>query len=170
LRKYEGMFLFDPTVATTWEDVESEVARLMERAGARVILCAQWDERRLAYEIRGRKRGVYALVFFEADEARISDLQRDTRLSEPILRCLLLRADDLTEEEMREMAARPADEAALDGDRGAPPGGARRPDGGDRYPGGKRTASADSGPKAPAREPSESVKTVQVVGDDQAEE
>ena len=48
LRKYEGMFLFDPSVTADWESVQTELARLMERAEARVITSVKWDERRLA--------------------------------------------------------------------------------------------------------------------------
>jgi len=118
LRKYEGMFLFDPVVATDWGRVQAELGRLLDRAGARVIASSKWDERRLAYEIRGRKRGLYALTYFEADASKIADLERDVELSEALLRCLVLRVDHLTEAEMKAIADRPPDEAPPDGDRG----------------------------------------------------
>jgi len=118
LRKYEGMFLFDPVVTSDWEAIQAELNRMLERAGARVIACAKWDERRLAFEIRGRKRGIYALTYFEADPTRIADLERDVQLSEAALRCLILRVDHMTEEEMKEAASKPASHAAPEDDRG----------------------------------------------------
>jgi small subunit ribosomal protein S6 len=118
LRKYEGMFLFDPVVISDWEGVQAELNRVLERAGARVIACAKWDERRLAYEIRGRKRGIYALTYFEADPTRITDLERDVHLSEAALRCLILRVDHMTEDEMKEAASKPASHALPEDDRG----------------------------------------------------
>jgi small subunit ribosomal protein S6 len=117
LKKYEGMFLFDPTVATDWEAMLAELNRLLDRAGARVIVINKWDERRLAFEIRGRKRGTYALAFFEAEQAKIAELERDVRLSEPILRCMVLDADHLTEDEIKEIAARPCDHSAAEAER-----------------------------------------------------
>ena len=118
LRKYEGMFLFDPVVTSDWESVQAELNRMLERAGARVIACAKWDERRLAFEIRGRKRGIYALTYFEAEPTRVADLERDVRLSEAALRCLIVRVDHMTEEDMKEAASKPASHAAPEDDRG----------------------------------------------------
>ena len=127
LRKYEGMFLFDPVVISDWEGVQGELNRMLDRAGARVIALAKWDERRLAFEIRGRKRGIYALTYFEADPGRISDLERDVRLSEAALRCLIVRVDHMTEDEMKEAAARPASHAPPEDERGDRYGDSRRP-------------------------------------------
>jgi len=127
LRKYEGMFLFDPVVISEWEGVQAELTRMLDRAGARVIALAKWDERRLAYEIRGRKRGIYALSYFEAEPSKIGDLERDVRLSEAALRCLIVRVDHMTEDEMKEAAAKPASHAAPEDERGDRYGDSRRP-------------------------------------------
>ncbi|UCD27669.1 MAG: 30S ribosomal protein S6 [Planctomycetota bacterium] len=117
MKTYEGMFLFDPSVTNEWENIQAEVKRLMDRAGTRMIVCSKWDERRLAYEIRGRKRGIYVLCFFEADPDRIKDLERDVHLSESILRCLIQKVEHLSEVEMKDIAARPANHSAVEADR-----------------------------------------------------
>lgn len=126
-RYYEGMFLFDPALAASWENAQQELSRIMDRAGARVIASGKWDERRLAYEIRGHKRGLYALTYFEAETSKIGDMERDARLSESILRCLVVRADHLTEDEMKELAARPNHSSAAEGDSPAPRMESKRP-------------------------------------------
>ncbi len=125
-RYYEGMFLFDPAVAASWESAQQELSRIMDRAGARVIASGKWDERRLAYEIRGRKRGLYALAYFEAEASKIGDMERDARLSEAILRCLVVRADHLTEDEMKELAARPNHSSTAEGEGSSPRAESRR--------------------------------------------
>src|SRR3990172_4814663 len=99
------MFLFDPTFGASFENCENEIRRLMTRAEAEILLCQRWDERRLAYKIKGRKRGVYVLVFFKAPTDKITPLERDAQLSEQILRLLVLRADGLTLEMMQQAAA-----------------------------------------------------------------
>jgi small subunit ribosomal protein S6 len=105
LNAYEGMFLFDPASAIEWPNVEAEMNRLMERAQAQIVIMKKWDERRLAYEIRGRKRACYVLVYFRASGDRIAALERDVQLSEHILRCLILRVDHLTsDDEMKKVA------------------------------------------------------------------
>ena len=97
---YEGMFLFDSGFANDFAKVEAEIQRLMDRAQAQIIRCGKWDERKLAYDIKGRKRGCYVLVFFKAPAEKIITMQRDVNLSESVLRALILRADYLTEEQM----------------------------------------------------------------------
>lgn len=100
MNQYEAMFLFDPTFGASFENCEAEVRRLMERAEAELLFCRKWDERRLAFRIQGRKRGVYVLTYFKTDPAKIAGLERDARLAEDILRVLVLRADGVTPEAM----------------------------------------------------------------------
>lgn len=100
MNQYEAMFLFDPSFGTAYESCEQEIQRLMGRAEAEILFCRKWEERRLAYRIRGRKRGVYVLTYFKSHPSRIVGLERDATLSEHILRLLVLRADEVTSEDM----------------------------------------------------------------------
>lgn len=119
MNQYEGMYLFDPTFGASWENCEGEVRRLMERAGAEILVCRKWDERRLAYPVKGRKRGVYALTYFKAPPEKIVPLERDAQLSENILRLLVLRADDATPESMERWFAHGSDERRAGDDKPA---------------------------------------------------
>lgn len=110
---YEAMFLLDAGVATNWDVVEGEINRLMERAGAELLCCRKWDDRRLAYEIKGRKRGFYVLVYFRADPTRIGGLERDVQLSEQILRVLVLRADTVSAEQIARHAQVASEQKAV---------------------------------------------------------
>jgi len=136
------MFLFNPAVTSDWESVQAELTRLMERVGARVIASAKWDERRLAFEVEGCRRGIYALTYFEAESPKIIDLERDVQLSESALRCLITRAEHLTEEEMAEAVERAASQPPPDDDRD-------RGRYGDRNAASRVSASADK-PAKPA--------------------
>lgn len=100
LNVYEGMYIFDMGAAADFSNVEKEVHRLMERAGAELLVCTRWDDRRLAYEIKGHKRGCYVLTYFKAPPEKMTALERDARLSEKILRVLFVRADGVTREQM----------------------------------------------------------------------
>jgi small subunit ribosomal protein S6 len=112
LNQYEAMFLFDPTYGSTFENCEAEIGRLMERANGEILFCRKWDERRLAYRINGRKRGVYVLVFFKAPPDRITPMERDAKLSEHILRLMVLRADGYTVEHMERAAEARGEESS----------------------------------------------------------
>ncbi len=118
MNQYEAMFLFDPTFGGSFENCEAEIRRLMERAEAEIVFCRLWDERRLAYKIKGRKRGVYVLVYFKSSPQKITPLERDARLSENILRMMVLRADDMTPEAMEKAVTDRPEERTGDQGRG----------------------------------------------------
>lgn len=139
---YEGMFLFDAGRVSEWSAVEQELTRLFERIGATQRVAIKYDERKLAYEIKKRKRGLYVLVYFEADSQKIGELERDARLSEVLLRVLILRAEGVTDERIEELKSKPADQSI------APPPMERRY-GGDRHYGGGRDDRR--GDRRPAR-------------------
>jgi len=122
LIQYEAMFLFDPTFGSAFENCEAEVRRLMERAQAEILFCRRWDERRLAYKVKGRKRGVYALVYFTAPPDKIAGLQRDAQIAENILRLLVTRADHMTPELMEKAAVSRGEDAAAAVAADSPPG------------------------------------------------
>ncbi len=112
LKTYEGMFLFDSSAASRWDTVEAEIERIMERASAQLIGTRKWDERRLAYEINHRKRGCYALTYFKAPPGSIAGIERDARLSETILRLLIVRSD-MTDEKLEAFKTEAAEQSAF---------------------------------------------------------
>ncbi len=154
LRQYEAMCVFDPTVAADFHHVEAEIDRLMKRAEAQVIVSKKWDERKLAYEIQGRKRGCYVLTYFRADPSKIVGLQRDIELSEAILRGLILSAEGMTEEQMLRSIPT-GSERPERSERGDDEGGHRR----------SRSERRHESPRAPAREEAVAVATDEATED-----
>ncbi len=98
---YEGMFLLSQAQAADFTAAVAHVRQLMEKHGATILALRKWDERRLAYEIKKQKRGVYLLAFFSAPAERMVEIERACNLSEGILRVLITRADHLTVDEMK---------------------------------------------------------------------
>lgn len=151
MNQYEGMFLFDPTFGASFENCEAEVRRLMERAGAELLFCQKWDERRLAYRIQGRKRGVYVLTYFKAPSEKVASLERDVQLAENILRVLVLRAEGITPDAMEKALALGSEKAGDDGGFDRPRegregrGGREGRDGGDRRERRKEPAAVGAG-------------------------
>ena len=101
INAYEVMFLISQGEAADFAGVIEHINHLLERAEAVILGMQKWDERRLAYEIDKQKRGVYILTYVKAPAENIQAFERDCNLSERIMRVLIVRADHLTEEEMR---------------------------------------------------------------------
>ena len=93
-RTYEGMFLLDPTKATQeWESSKKQVIAMLERRGATILSAKKWADRKLAYEIKGHKRGTYLLIYFKMESKNIAVLRRDLNLTELVLRNMILAHD-----------------------------------------------------------------------------
>ncbi len=91
---YEGMFSLDSNhYGRDPEGVAGQVAQMIERAGGSMLVSRLWEERRLAYPIKGQRRGTYWLTYFRLDSERLAEVQRQYQLSENVLRALVLRID-----------------------------------------------------------------------------
>lgn len=91
---YEAMFLLDPVKhGEDPEGTDKSIRDLLEKHGAKIVELERWDERKLAYEIAGHRRGVYLLVHMEMPGESLVPLQRDCRLDETILRQMILRLE-----------------------------------------------------------------------------
>jgi small subunit ribosomal protein S6 len=98
---YEGLFLIDAAeAASDWDGVKEMIRRILEKGGAEIVSLRKWDERRLAYNITGKDKGTYILVYFNAPTASISNIERDIRLSERIMRAMIIRGDQITQADM----------------------------------------------------------------------
>ncbi len=92
---YEAMFLVDPVVHGNDPDgTESKIRGLLEKHGAQLHDFERWDERKLAYEIKGHKRGIYLLSRFLIPGGNLPEFEADCRINETILRQMLIRLDD----------------------------------------------------------------------------
>lgn len=100
-RLYEGLFLVDSAEAVAdAQGIQEHIEKIFERNDAEIVSIRKWDERPLAYEIMGKNRGTYFLIYFNSLSDKITSIERDAQLSERIMRILILRADHVTKEDM----------------------------------------------------------------------
>ena len=89
---YEGMFLLDSAkVAVNWDESVKHVHDILAKHRAEIVASRQWDERRLAYAVEGHKKGTFLLTFFRTEGAAIKEIEADCRLSDLVLRDLILK-------------------------------------------------------------------------------
>jgi small subunit ribosomal protein S6 len=93
-RRYEGMFLVESGVASKdWDGTEKALREVVEKSGGTVLSAGKWDERKLAYEIRGAKRATYWLCYFQAPGDVPGRIRATLTLSETVLRGMVLVLD-----------------------------------------------------------------------------
>jgi small subunit ribosomal protein S6 len=93
MRTYELVVIFDPSLEM--EQVENDLQKLNEMMTANGLprRWERWGKRRLAYEIKGRQYGYYALAVFDMNRQQVSELDRWVRLNITIIRHLLTLVD-----------------------------------------------------------------------------
>ena len=92
---YEGMFILDPTKFSRDPGAAAQqVADMITQHGGTVLAARMWDERKLAYPIKGHKKGVYWLTYFKMPGEGLPVLERQCEITEEIIRKLVLKVDD----------------------------------------------------------------------------
>lgn len=104
---YEAMFLLGAGFAADLDNALKLVRGIVERHEGKIIVIKKWDERKLAFEIGGEKRGLYVICFFNAPASAVVPIERDVNLSDQILRVLVTKADHLNAEEMAAVEPQP---------------------------------------------------------------
>ena len=91
---YETIFIVDSSLE------EDAVKALVEKftgliaANGTVESVDEWGKRRFAYEINDKTEGYYVLVDFTADGEFPKELDRQYRITEGILRTIIIRKDN----------------------------------------------------------------------------
>lgn len=102
-KTYESMVLLDNAlVREDWKKAKATVTDTLSKYGATVLTCRRFDEKKLAYPIRGKNRGTFVICYFSLEKDSMAEIRREWELNEKVLRTLILRADEVpaTEHEL----------------------------------------------------------------------
>ncbi len=94
MRQYELMVILDPEVEErTVAPSLDKYLSVISTDGGSVDKVDIWGRRRMAYEIKKRSEGIYAVVDFTASSDTAKELDRQLGLNEAVLRTKILRTD-----------------------------------------------------------------------------
>jgi small subunit ribosomal protein S6 len=92
---YEGLFIFDSNrFARDRDALAREVEGYIEAAGGELLVSRLWEERRLAYPIKGQRKGAYWLMYFRLPTAQVTPVTRQCEINDALLRQLFVRLPD----------------------------------------------------------------------------
>ncbi len=93
---YETVFIVRPDVSAQHVDgMAGNFAAIIGDGGGTVSKTENWGLRSLAYRIKKNRKGHYVLMNIDAPSAAISEMERNMRIDEDILRYLTIRVDAL---------------------------------------------------------------------------
>lgn len=95
MHPYELMVILDPSIdERTVAPSLDKFLNVIRNGGGTVDKVDIWGRRRLAYEIDKKTEGIYVVVDFTSEADVTTELERQLRLSEAVMRTKVLRADE----------------------------------------------------------------------------
>jgi small subunit ribosomal protein S6 len=133
VRRYESVVILDPEMPD--DDIRNfteKYTELIKTNGGEIIKIEDWGFKRLAYLVKKKEKGRYILFDFVGLPALITELERQFKISEEVLKFLSVKLDEdvdleafkaAEEEKAAAEAARraPSEPAAVEPEAPAPP-------------------------------------------------
>ena len=91
---YECVFIFNANAyARNPAAAQKAVEELLESADGEILASRLWNEQKLAFPIKGHRKGAYWLTYARIESSRLAKLNRSTQLNDSILRHLFVKLE-----------------------------------------------------------------------------
>ena len=144
---YEHVFLARQDASTQQvEELTTQMTGIVEQLGGKVVKMENWGVRSLTYRMNKNRKAHFVLLNIDGPSAAVSEIERQERISEDVIRYLTVRVDEHEEgpSAMMRKADRDRDRDDRGGFRGDRDGGFRGDrDGGYRGDRGPRRSRDD---------------------------
>ncbi|HEV8396946.1 MAG TPA: 30S ribosomal protein S6 [Vicinamibacterales bacterium] len=108
-RKYELVYVVSPEASDDQvADLHNQVEAIVQRIGGAIERTDNWGRRRLAYEIGRHKEGTYVLEVINGTGELMKEIDRRIKVTDLIIRHLVVRVDEQQAVIERTKAARAA--------------------------------------------------------------
>jgi len=89
---YETLFVVKPTL--TEEETTAQIEKVkavLEKEGAELLGTNDMGMRKLAYPVQKNNRGYYTVLFYKANGTTISELERNLKINEEVMKFLTIK-------------------------------------------------------------------------------
>jgi len=95
MRKYETIFILNPDLdeEQTQSTIE-KVKGIITQSNGEILKSEDWGKRKLAYEVKKKDKGHYVLIHFSGAPALLSELERNFRVMDAIIKFQSVRLDE----------------------------------------------------------------------------
>jgi small subunit ribosomal protein S6 len=91
---YEAMFILDSNkYARDAGGITGQLTKMFTDLGGEILVSRLWNEQKLAYPIKGQRKGTYWLIYCRLDSGKLAEVDRRCRLNENILRNLVVKVE-----------------------------------------------------------------------------
>ncbi len=102
---YETLFLIDSTkLAIEPDAVRATLHASVEKHAGKIEVTRPWDDRKLTYPIQKQKKGSFHIIYYRLESKLQSELDRDFKLNENLLRWMTIHIPAKWEQSMLDVA------------------------------------------------------------------
>ena len=94
MTNYEVLFILDPILEEEKKEAAVEIEKGIIETEGTIGKVDVWGIRKLAYPIRKKQDGYYVLIEFSANETLPKELDRRMKISDAIMRLLIVNIDE----------------------------------------------------------------------------
>ena len=94
MRKYETIFILNPDLEE--EQTQSTIEKvkgIITQTNGEILKVEDWGKRKLAYEVKKKAKGHYILIHFLGTPALLSELERNFRVMDAVIKFQSVRLD-----------------------------------------------------------------------------
>ena len=94
MNKYESVIIINPSLD------EEKVKVLIDKFSGLINKHGKVDKvdtlgkKKLAYEIKKNKEGIYVVIYFEAEPTLIAELERNYRITDEVIKFIVIRVEE----------------------------------------------------------------------------
>ena len=95
MRKYETIFILDPDLEEGMaQSAIEKIKGIITQGNGEILKVEDWGKRKLAYEVKKKSKGHYILIHFSGIPALLSELERNFRVMDAVIKFQSVRLDE----------------------------------------------------------------------------
>ena len=94
MNKYESVIIVNPNVDEAGLKALEEKFKGLINANGKVESVENMGKKKLAYEVKKNKEGYYVIINFEAQPELIVELERNYRITDEVLKFIVVRVEE----------------------------------------------------------------------------
>jgi small subunit ribosomal protein S6 len=106
MTEYETTVILKPDLGgDAVEGALDKVREVVKTGGGKLLAINHWGKKKLAYEINKQTRGIYVHTHYLGGNTLVSELERNLRISEPVVRFMTVKMAENVSDSAREEVA-----------------------------------------------------------------
>lgn len=94
MNKYESIIIVNPKLNEKQQnEIENKYKKIINKNG-NVISIENIGKKRLAYEVKKNKEGIYIEINFTSEASFIAELERQYKIDENVIKLIVIRKED----------------------------------------------------------------------------